>query len=178
MSTAPVAAGPCNCASLVGFVSAIIGSYFICGGIQLLSHSGSGYDLPAGVALPVTAILLFRANVRAGHVYFAFFFVTIAWAFWELGFHFWPLAARLGIFALLGLLIALCMPKLSGAERIVNIRPIASQQRQLVSQPAPTKLPNGSPGSKRNFNTDHSGNCPDGGRACLLRAHKGHHRGI
>ncbi|HEX5934761.1 MAG TPA: membrane-bound PQQ-dependent dehydrogenase, glucose/quinate/shikimate family [Pseudorhizobium sp.] len=124
-SAAPVGAGPRICASLVGVLSAIVGGYFIYGGIQLLSLGGSLYYLPAGAALVATAILLFRADARAGYVYFAFFLVTIAWALWEVGFHFWPLAARLGMFAVLGLLIALCMPKLSGAERIGHVRPIS-----------------------------------------------------
>ncbi|MBA3043459.1 MAG: membrane-bound PQQ-dependent dehydrogenase, glucose/quinate/shikimate family [Gammaproteobacteria bacterium] len=112
-------------AFLIGVISAIAGGYFIYGGFQLLSLGGSLYYLPAGAALVATAILLFRADARAGHMYLAFFLATAAWAFWEVGFQFWPLAARLGMLAVLGLLIALCMPKLSGAERIRHVRPIS-----------------------------------------------------
>ena len=38
---------------------------------------------------------------------------------------FWPLAARLGMFAVVGLLIALCLPNLRGASKVKHIRSIS-----------------------------------------------------
>jgi quinate dehydrogenase (quinone) len=112
-------------ANLLGVILLLVGAYFLYGGYQLIALGGSAYYLIAGVVLIAAAVLLFRKDVRVGHLYLAFFVVTIAWALWETGLQFWPLAARLGMFAVFGLLIALCLPKLRGAARIARIRPLS-----------------------------------------------------
>lgn len=102
-----------------------IGAYFLYGGYQLLVLGGSLYYLVSAAALIATAYFLARADVRAGYVFAAFYLVTLLWALWEVGLQFWPLAARLGMFAVLGLMIGLCMPSLRGASRVRHIRPIS-----------------------------------------------------
>lgn len=103
----------------------LVGAYFTYGGYQLVALGGSLYYLLAGLVLVFAAFLLMRADVRVGHLYAAFFILTMLWALWETGLQFWPLAARLGMFAVIGFLIALCLPKLRGASTIKYIRPIS-----------------------------------------------------
>lgn len=112
-------------ALLVAMVLLLVGAYFIYGGYQLITLGGSLYYLLAGAVLVVAAILMARADVRVGHLYAAFYLVTVIWAIWESGFKFWPLAARLGMFAVIGLLIALCLPRLRGASAVRHIKPIS-----------------------------------------------------
>jgi quinate dehydrogenase (quinone) len=112
-------------ATLLALILLLVGAYFIYGGFQLLALGGSFYYLLAGFTLIAAAVLLFRADVRVGHLYLAFFIVTLVWALWETGLKFWPLTARLGMFAMFGLLIALCLPRLRGAAGIKRIRPVS-----------------------------------------------------
>lgn len=85
----------------------LVGAYFIYGGAKLISLGGSLYYLPAGIALIASAVLLLRSDLRGAYLYAAFFLVTVLWALWESGLQFWPLAARLGMFAVIGLLVAI-----------------------------------------------------------------------
>ncbi|RYD21384.1 MAG: membrane-bound PQQ-dependent dehydrogenase, glucose/quinate/shikimate family, partial [Spirochaetia bacterium] len=112
-------------ALLIGLVLLALGAYFLYGGYQLMVLGGSLYYVVAGIVLIATACLLARADVRAGYLYVAFFVATLVWALWESGLQFWPLAARLGMFAVIGLLIGLCLPSLRGASGINRIRPIS-----------------------------------------------------
>jgi quinate dehydrogenase (quinone) len=110
-------------AALLAIILLLVGAYLLYGGYQLATLGGSAYYLLAGLVLIGAAVLLFRADVRVAYLYLAFFFVTVVWALWETGLAFWPLAARLGMFAVFGLLIALCLPRLRGAADIARIRP-------------------------------------------------------
>jgi quinate dehydrogenase (quinone) len=112
-------------AIVLAVILLLVGAYFLYGGYQLFALGGSAYYLVAGVTLIASAVLLFRADVRVGYLYSAFFLITLVWALWETGLKFWPLAARLGMFAVLGLLIAICLPNLRGAAAIRRIRPVA-----------------------------------------------------
>ncbi len=92
---------------IVSAVMLLVGAYFIYGGAKLISLGGSLYYLPAGIALIASAVLLLRSDLRGAYLYAAFFLVTVLWALWESGLQFWPLAARLGMFAVIGLLVAI-----------------------------------------------------------------------
>ncbi|GAA5236242.1 membrane-bound PQQ-dependent dehydrogenase, glucose/quinate/shikimate family [Verticiella sediminum] len=111
--------------TLLALVLGLVGLYFVYNGTKLIMLGGSLYYLPAGIALIATAMLLVRLSLRAAYLYLGFFVVTALWSFWEAGFQFWPLAARLGLFAVLGLLLALCVPCLPGAKSIPRIRGLA-----------------------------------------------------
>jgi quinate dehydrogenase (quinone) len=121
-STTRVAAGVRVYATLLAVILLLVGAYFLYGGYTLIALGGSAYYLLSGLVLIAAAVLLFRADVRVGPLYLAFFAATLVWALWETGLQFWPLAARLGMFAVFGLLIALCLPKLRGATDIERIR--------------------------------------------------------
>lgn len=101
---------------ILGIIIFASGAYLVYGGAQLIGAGGSFYYVPAGLALIATAVLLWRKDPRALHLFIAFFVITLIWAFVEVGLQFWPLAARLGMFAVLGLLIALCTPALGRAR--------------------------------------------------------------
>ncbi len=101
-----------------------IGLCFVYGGIKLIGMGGSLYYAPAGLVLIVVAVLLVRLDVRAAVLYALFFAVTVAWSLWEVGIQFWPLAARLGMFAVIGLLLVLAAPALPTARHRKGIRPL------------------------------------------------------
>lgn len=101
-------------AAIVGLLVIAVGAYLAYGGVQLLGLGGSLYYLPMGLALIVAGVLLMRGDIRGSLVFAAAFAVTVVWALWEAGWHFWPLAARLGLLAVLGLLVALVSAGLRG----------------------------------------------------------------
>lgn len=75
------------------------------GGAWLLALGGSAYYLAAGALVAATAWLLRTRLAAAIATYAVFFAGTLVWALWESGLDWWPLAARLGVPFLLGLLL-------------------------------------------------------------------------
>lgn len=112
-------------AGLLAAILAAIGAYFIYGGIELLSIGGSAYYVIAGVVLLLTAALMVMLRVQVAYLYAAFFIATTLWSLWEVGFRFWPLAARLGMFAVGGVLIALVVPCFPRARSVTGLRKIS-----------------------------------------------------
>lgn len=109
-------------AAFVGLVITLVGAYLAYGGWQLLGLGGSFYYLPMGLVLAAAGILLVRADVRGAWLYGAAFVLSALWAVWEAGLQFWPLAARLGLLAVLGLLVALLTPGLRGSASRKHVR--------------------------------------------------------
>jgi quinoprotein glucose dehydrogenase len=77
------------------------------GGAWLLSLRGSPFYLFSGLVLLGVAWGLWRHRRWASWLYAGWLLVLLAWSLWEAGLYWWPLATRLGVPALLGLLIAL-----------------------------------------------------------------------
>ncbi|UEM20678.1 glucose/quinate/shikimate family membrane-bound PQQ-dependent dehydrogenase [Skermanella mucosa] len=77
------------------------------GGVWLIGLGGSWYYAIAGVVLLITGYLLFRRNPAALWVYALLLLGTLAWSLWEVGFDWWPLAARGAVFVVVGLLLLL-----------------------------------------------------------------------
>lgn len=75
------------------------------GGAWLAALGGSWYYLPAGLALAASGVLLMRRSPAALWLYAALLAVTLLWALWETGLDWWPLAARLGVLFVLGLVL-------------------------------------------------------------------------
>lgn len=75
------------------------------GGVWLLALGGSLYYALAGIALLVTAALLFMRRAEALWVYAALLAVTLIWALVEVGFDWWQLAPRGGVLVILGVLL-------------------------------------------------------------------------
>lgn len=95
-----------NTALLVAVIlNALFGIVLIVGGIWLIAVGGSWYYALAGAAFLATATLLFRRKAAALWLYAALVLATLAWALWEAGLDWWPLAARGDILFLLGLFL-------------------------------------------------------------------------
>jgi len=84
-------------------LNALFGVALAGGGGWLIALGGSWYYAIAGVALLVTALLLFRRSPMALWLYAALVLGTLLWGLWESGLDWWPLAARGDVLFLLGL---------------------------------------------------------------------------
>lgn len=89
--------------AVLGFLALLL----VVGGLWLIMLGGSAHYLIAGVLVGATAWLLRRHAPAAITLYAAYFVGTLAWALWEDGLDWWPLAARLGLPFLLGALLLL-----------------------------------------------------------------------
>jgi quinoprotein glucose dehydrogenase len=79
---------------ITGFVYALIGVALGGGGVWLVVLGGSAYYLVAGLGILATGILLAAARWPALWIYAAVLIGTLIWAVTEVGFDWWPLAAR------------------------------------------------------------------------------------
>jgi len=77
------------------------------GGGWLLALRGSAFYLLSGLTLLWVSWGLWRHRRWASWLYAAWLLVLLAWSLWEAGLYWWPLATRLGVPVLLGLLLAL-----------------------------------------------------------------------
>ncbi len=91
--------------TLIAIVVALMGLYLLGAGAWLVSLGGSWYYAVAGAALLVVAWLLWRRRRAALWLYAAVVIGTLAWALWESGLDWWPLAARGDVVFLVGLLL-------------------------------------------------------------------------
>jgi quinoprotein glucose dehydrogenase len=81
----------------------LLGAALGAGGIELALLGGSLYYVLTGVALIVVAGLLWRGRRAGMWLYLLIIACTAGWSLWEAGLDGWALAARLGLFVLLGL---------------------------------------------------------------------------
>ena len=81
----------------------LIGLYLLVGGVELLLLGGSAYYVPTGLAVMLSAILLWRGRRLGMWLYLAMLGWTLLWALWEVGLDGWGLAARLLAPCVLGL---------------------------------------------------------------------------
>jgi quinoprotein glucose dehydrogenase len=88
---------------LLAVLLGLMGGALVWLGAQLLMVGGSPYYLPAGGALLVTAVALWKQSPRALAIYSGLWIATLLWALWESGLNGWALAARLGLLTGIGL---------------------------------------------------------------------------
>lgn len=88
-------------------LTTLFGLALAIGGTRLLTLHGSPFYLFSGVLLLAVAWGLWRHRRWGSWLYAGWLLVLLAWSLWEAGLYWWPLATRLGVPALLGLLIAL-----------------------------------------------------------------------
>jgi len=81
----------------------LLGVVLLGGGLWLVSLGGSLYYTIAGIALIVAGVSVKGRRPVARWVYAVFLAGTAAWALWESGLDWWPLATRLGLFLLLAI---------------------------------------------------------------------------
>ncbi|MBN3852128.1 membrane-bound PQQ-dependent dehydrogenase, glucose/quinate/shikimate family [Paraburkholderia sp. Ac-20340] len=102
--------------TLVGAVGLLLGLYFLIGGGMLIARGGSWYYLLAGLALCATGVQFVRRRSNAFTIFLVFLIATALWAVWEVGFDFWQLNARIFMFSMIGMLLALFIPLLRKSE--------------------------------------------------------------
>jgi quinoprotein glucose dehydrogenase len=88
---------------VTGIIYALVGAALAAGGCWLLALGGSAYYAVAGLGIFVTGALLIAGRGSALWVYGAVLIGTLVWAISEIGFDWWPLAARGDIVYPLGL---------------------------------------------------------------------------
>ena len=88
-------------------LTTLLGLALAAGGAWLLALHGSPFYLFSGLLLLVVAWGLWRHRRWPTWLYAGWLLVLLAWSLWEVGLYWWPLATRLGVPALLGLLMAL-----------------------------------------------------------------------
>jgi quinoprotein glucose dehydrogenase len=87
--------------------AALSGLYLVLGGIWLVKLHGSPYYIIAGLAMLVTAWLLYRRRTSALLLYAVFLLGTTIWGLWEVGSDFWALTPRLDVVFFFGLWLTL-----------------------------------------------------------------------
>src|SRR5476649_663175 len=88
---------------VTGIVYALLGTILAGGGLWLVTLGGSAYYLCGGLGILATGALLVAGRPSALWVYAAVLIGTLIWAVSEIGFDWWPLAARGDIIYPLGL---------------------------------------------------------------------------
>jgi len=83
------------------------GAWLAWGGAQLLWAGGSGYYVVAGALLLAVGLGVARRSAAALWLFALWLLGTALWAVWEIGLDWWPLAGRLGVPWLMGLLLVL-----------------------------------------------------------------------
>ena len=82
-----------------------LGLALLIGGVWLAALGGSWFYLCTGMVLVAISVLLYRRKASALWLYAALALATLAWSVWEVGLDWWPLAARLDLVFVLGLLL-------------------------------------------------------------------------
>ena len=80
--------------AITGIILALIGLVISGGGVWLAALGGSLYYFIAGIGILTTGALLVARHRSALWVYAAVLIGTLIWAVGEVGFDWWPLAAR------------------------------------------------------------------------------------
>jgi len=110
-SPTPRAAGSTPPRSTLASVLAVLlmlsGLALAGGGAWLIALGGSPYYVAAGIAALACGVLLWRQHAAALWVFSSLLLATLGWALWESGLDWWPLAARLDVLFVLGLLLVL-----------------------------------------------------------------------
>ncbi|MEN5208888.1 membrane-bound PQQ-dependent dehydrogenase, glucose/quinate/shikimate family [Stenotrophomonas terrae] len=88
-------------------LTSLFGLALAVGGSWLLALHGSPFYLLSGLLLLMVAWGLWRHRRWPTWLYAGWLLVLLAWSLWEAGLYWWPLATRLGVPVLLGLLMAL-----------------------------------------------------------------------
>ncbi|WP_197279241.1 membrane-bound PQQ-dependent dehydrogenase, glucose/quinate/shikimate family [Novosphingobium sp. AAP1] len=93
--------------AIMAIVLALCGMVLLGGGLWLAIEGGSWFYAPAGLALIACAVLLWRRQVAALHLYAALVVATLAWALVEIGLDWWALVPRGDVIFILGALLLL-----------------------------------------------------------------------
>ncbi|HET6432767.1 MAG TPA: membrane-bound PQQ-dependent dehydrogenase, glucose/quinate/shikimate family [Dyella sp.] len=96
----------------LGVVIGLLALAMIGGGAWLITLGGSWYYALAGLALLVAAVQLARGLRSGAWWFFGVLAATVLWTLWESGLDYWGWIPRDGLLVLLGIAVALCLPRL------------------------------------------------------------------
>ncbi|MDQ0017307.1 quinoprotein glucose dehydrogenase [Variovorax boronicumulans] len=99
------ASSPSALLVVVAVLIGLAGLALVVAGAWLITLGGSWYYLVAGLGLIASALLLRRGGGIGLLFYAAVVLLTLVWALWEVGFDWWPLAARGDVFFVVGLFL-------------------------------------------------------------------------
>ncbi|UJD92074.1 membrane-bound PQQ-dependent dehydrogenase, glucose/quinate/shikimate family (plasmid) [Rahnella aquatilis] len=105
---------------LLSALMLVIGLILGIGGAYLATLGGSIYFLLMGLALIVSAVLIFKGKPSGAWLYALAFVLSVIWAVRDAGFTFWPLFSRLFTFGVLAFLVALIYPLLKARTGLVT----------------------------------------------------------
>lgn len=91
----------------LSLVFGLIGAVLLVGGVYLVTLGGTAFIAFSGAALLAVAFFTLRRNPLARWVYAAFLIALAVWSWQDSGYDWWPLASRMGMFLILGLLLLL-----------------------------------------------------------------------
>jgi quinate dehydrogenase (quinone) len=112
----------------------LIGIVLAIKGMQLISLGGSPYYALVGLALIVSALLLWRGDKRGAWLYGALLLATLIWSLYEVGFDAWALAPRLVMLFVLG--TWLLVPRTRRALHADPISPLRSLRGTQIAAAA------------------------------------------
>ncbi|MFL6696493.1 MAG: glucose/quinate/shikimate family membrane-bound PQQ-dependent dehydrogenase [Vitreoscilla sp.] len=92
---------------VLGALLILIGLALLVGGVMLAAAGGSPAYLLIGIGFAASGVLLWRRSSDALIVYTVLLVAMLAWSLWEVGLDWWPLAARLDIAFVFGVILLL-----------------------------------------------------------------------
>ncbi|WP_347139161.1 membrane-bound PQQ-dependent dehydrogenase, glucose/quinate/shikimate family [Paracoccus sp. SSK6] len=92
---------------IITLVFALVGAVLLAGGIHLAILGGSPFIAFSGAVLLLVAVLVVARNAWARWIYAGFLIALAVWSWLDSGYDWWPLASRMGMFLILGLLLLL-----------------------------------------------------------------------
>lgn len=98
--------------AILGGVIVLLGLVLLAGGAWLATLGGSWYYAPAGLAMLIAGVLLFRGRNAGAWWFAAVVAATLLWTWWESGSDYWRWVPRLGLIVGLAFVLALLLPKL------------------------------------------------------------------
>ncbi len=98
-------------AGITGSILVVLSIVLGIGAFWLLALGGTAYYVVAAIGLLLTGLFLLQRSQRAIWTFAALLFATLLWAVFEAGLDWWPLAARLDFFFVIG--IVLLLPRIT-----------------------------------------------------------------
>src|SRR4051812_4878402 len=98
---------PARWPHILAVIIGVIGLINLVGGLWLARLGGSIFYAVAGLAMLVTAVLLWRRRVAALNLFAVLVVGTVIWAWTEIGADWWQLVPRGDLIFILGALLAL-----------------------------------------------------------------------
>ncbi|HEY4664315.1 MAG TPA: membrane-bound PQQ-dependent dehydrogenase, glucose/quinate/shikimate family [Comamonas sp.] len=86
---------------------AVLGIPLTLGGGYLLALGGSPFYVFSGVVVLAVALGILKRRSWATPLYALWMMILLVWSLWESGLHWWPLATRLGLPAIIGFVLAI-----------------------------------------------------------------------